>query len=126
MQITLNQDEILAALESYVRSQITVAEDQTIVFDLKAGRGEHGFSATLDIVPANVKSKPKGIGKNKAEKPATTTKPRPVAEVTSEPDDNDAGPIEVAEEPDGPEEQEEEPIAAEAVVPKVSIFGKSA
>ncbi len=56
MQITLNQDEILVALENYVRSQINIATGQEVSIDLKAGRGENGFSATLDIVPAKVKS----------------------------------------------------------------------
>lgn len=49
MQIILQEDEILEALESYVRDQITIASNQEIKIDLKAGRGENGFSATLDI-----------------------------------------------------------------------------
>ena len=52
MQITLNQDEILVAIETYVRSQINIADNQEISIDLKAGRGENGYSATLDIRPA--------------------------------------------------------------------------
>lgn len=58
MQITLNQEEIELALDAFVRSQITVSSNQKIVFDLKAGRGESGFSATLDIVPAEVQTTP--------------------------------------------------------------------
>ena len=53
MQITLNQEEILEALDTYVRSQITISENQEISIDLKAGRGENGFTATLDIRPAS-------------------------------------------------------------------------
>ena len=53
MQVILVQDEIMSALESYVRNQITVNANQKIVIDLKAGRGENGFSATLDIQPAD-------------------------------------------------------------------------
>ena len=52
MQITLNHDEILEALDAYVRTQIAIAPGQQVAIDLKAGRGENGFSATLDIVPA--------------------------------------------------------------------------
>lgn len=52
MQITLNHDEILEALDAYVRTQIAIAPGQQVTIDLKAGRGENGFSATLDIVPA--------------------------------------------------------------------------
>ena len=49
MQVILSQDEIISALEQYVRSQISIKTGQTIVIDLKAGRGENGFSANLDI-----------------------------------------------------------------------------
>jgi len=51
MQITLNQDEILVAIQSYVHTQINISDDQEISVDLKAGRGENGFTATLDIAP---------------------------------------------------------------------------
>lgn len=51
MQITLNQDEIIDAVKAYVRSQINIAPNQDIMIDLRAGRGENGFTATLDIVP---------------------------------------------------------------------------
>lgn len=54
MQITLNHEEILKALDIYVRSQINIAQDQDIIIDLKAGRGENGYSATLDIVQSKV------------------------------------------------------------------------
>ena len=69
MQITLNQDEILEALEAYVRNQINLAPNMEIEIDLKAGRGENGYSATLDIRPANLnvrnkKSEPKPTLKN--------------------------------------------------------------
>ena len=52
MQITLNQDEIETALRNYVNQQVNIREGQEITIDLKAGRGENGFSATIDIVPA--------------------------------------------------------------------------
>lgn len=51
MQITLNQDEILEALKDYAFRVINVAPGNDITIDLKAGRGENGYSATLDIVP---------------------------------------------------------------------------
>ena len=56
MQITLNHDEILEALDAYVRTQIAIAPGQQVTIDLKAGRGENGFSATLDIVPVSRKT----------------------------------------------------------------------
>lgn len=53
MQITLNQAEILSALDSYVRDRITIAPNQKIEIDMKAGRSENGFTATLEIVAMN-------------------------------------------------------------------------
>lgn len=53
MQITLNQDEIIAALTAYVGKIINIAPGNEISIDLKAGRGENGYSATVDIVPAS-------------------------------------------------------------------------
>lgn len=54
MQIILSQDEIVSAIETYVRGQITITDNQEIAIELKAGRGENGFSATLDIRPIQV------------------------------------------------------------------------
>jgi len=49
MQITLNERELLSAIEDYVRSRINIAPSQRLEIDLKAGRGDNGFSAILDI-----------------------------------------------------------------------------
>lgn len=49
MQITLNQVEILEAIEAHVRRQIAVPKHQVVNIDLRAGRSENGFTATLDI-----------------------------------------------------------------------------
>lgn len=51
MQITLNQEEILEALDGYVRERIAIAENQEVTIDMKAGRSENGFTATLNIIP---------------------------------------------------------------------------
>lgn len=51
MQITLNQDEIIEALKEYAFRVVNVAPGNDITIDLKAGRGENGYSATLDIIP---------------------------------------------------------------------------
>ena len=58
MQITLNQDEILEALKDYAFRVINVAPGNDITIDLKAGRGENGYTATLDIVPKRSTSIP--------------------------------------------------------------------
>lgn len=86
MQITLNQDEIVEAIEAYVRRQITISPSQDIAIDLRAGRGENGFTATLDI---RNRSHLKGVPTNfPAEGYGETLEPAPVfvAAVTSEPD----------------------------------------
>jgi len=49
MQITLNQEEINAALEVYVKSQINIAENQEFSIDFNAGRSPNGPTATIDI-----------------------------------------------------------------------------
>lgn len=49
MQITLNQDEIEQSIQDFVRSQISIADDQEVIIDLKSTRGETGMTAILDI-----------------------------------------------------------------------------
>lgn len=50
MQITLNQTEILEAIKDYVRKQVKVAENQKdFDIELKATRGDSGYTATLEI-----------------------------------------------------------------------------
>lgn len=56
MQITLNEEEIKDAIVAYVRQQIAITDTQRIEVDLKAGRGDNGYSATLDIRPAQAPS----------------------------------------------------------------------
>ena len=89
MQITLNQTEIETALRRYVNDQVNVREGHEITIDLKAGRGENGFSATIDIVPA-------GSGTPvEAPEPAPPTKPVTISKVR--------GTTTSAPVPDGPE-----------------------
>lgn len=80
MQITLNQAEILTALEAYVRSQVNIAENHKAVIELKAGRVD-GYTATLDIVPDGsvLPVKPIQIYRE------IPTEPAPVAPVTVAP-----------------------------------------
>ncbi len=49
MQITLNQEEIEMAISNYVRGQINIVDSAQIAIELRAGRGENGFTASLDI-----------------------------------------------------------------------------
>lgn len=55
MQITIVQTEIEQAIENYVKSMISVNDDQKISIDLKATRGDTGMQAFIDIVPRTKK-----------------------------------------------------------------------
>lgn len=109
MQIHLNQDEIHAAVEQYVRGQINLADNQAISIDFTAGRGANGLSATLDIRP---------VAAAPSKKPAlrsveTVAEPEPeVEEPAAEPE---------AEAP----EPEPSSDADEGEAPRKSIFSKS-
>lgn len=70
MQITLNEEEIKDAIVAYVRQQIAITDTQRIEVDLKAGRGDNGYSATLDIRPAQAPS----TAGTKSTKVVTTTR----------------------------------------------------
>jgi len=80
MQITLNQAEIMSALDAFVRKQITISDDQKIDIDMKAGRGENGYSAELSISAQDITSPSKPA---KVTREVTPSKPEEV-EVTEE------------------------------------------
>lgn len=85
MQIIIDQNEITEAIETFVRQQITIADDQEVSVDLKAGRGDNGFSATIEIRQA-AKAKHKPVQRRAATQPALATPaaPTPVAEEATE------------------------------------------
>lgn len=56
MQITLNEEEIKDAIVGYVSTQIKIEANQRIDVELKAGRGDSGHTATLDIRAATINS----------------------------------------------------------------------
>ena len=58
MKIELDENEIKSALESYVLGKINVGAGNTIEVDFKAGRGDNGPTATLNIVPATADEAP--------------------------------------------------------------------
>lgn len=109
MQITLNQEEIELALDNFVRSRISVSDGQDIVFDLKAGRGDNGFTATLEIVPSattkpepvTLRSKPRAVETAKVEEPKA---PEAEPETVEEPETEavDESPEETVEEAPAP------------------------
>ena len=75
MQITLNQDEIEDAIRAYVHQQLVIQDNQEVTIDLKAGRGDNGFTATLDIRASTAPAK---------KKPATRSAPSKVETKSSQ------------------------------------------
>lgn len=115
MQITLNETEIFQALEDYVRSQISINDSQRVEIDLKAGRGENGFSATLDISAADSAPAPKQEPAPKAAKPPKEKAPKPAPVFEQEDKEADASEEDTGDE--APTEKAEAPA-------KKSIFSK--
>lgn len=146
MQITLNHSEILAALDNYVRERIAIAPSQQVVIEMKAGRSDNGFSATLDIVertdqsadaavekaPTRINIVQQAPAQPEAVEPApakksvfSAAKSAPVEAPTE-----DTGPVEIAEdEVDLSGDEGDEAVApeppAEAAPVKKSIFSKA-
>lgn len=52
MQITLNQDEIIDVIKGFIRSQFNIDQGRNITAELRATRGDTGFTATLDVPSA--------------------------------------------------------------------------
>ncbi len=75
MQITISETEIKTAILGYVSSQgLTIHNNAEV--DLKAGRGEHGMTATIDIGDSpkdtentSINDEPKKESTKKAAKP---------------------------------------------------------
>lgn len=64
LQIIIDQNEIEQAIKDRVGNMISIREGQEITIDLKAGRGENGFSATIEIgTPSEKASEPAEVAK---------------------------------------------------------------
>lgn len=87
MQIILNQDEIEAAIDAYVRTQININDDMEIGIDLKAGRGDVGFSATLDIRQAQPKTAAKKTTRTRVTSEAPITNGDMTRAISATPED---------------------------------------
>lgn len=55
MQISLNQTEIEQAIKEFVRKQVTISDTQKLDIELRAGRGDNGYTATLEVTPIDSK-----------------------------------------------------------------------
>ena len=71
MQITLIQSEIETAIKDYVHSIMHIKEGMEIDIELRAGRGENGYTANIDIVKQGAKpvAKPMLLSSRRAEEP---------------------------------------------------------
>jgi hypothetical protein len=80
MQITITQAEIETAIQNYTLGLIAVREDMRIDIDLRATRGEDGYTAVIDITPNDTPPGGEPI-------PETTpvTKPKAKAKETAAP-----------------------------------------
>lgn len=103
MQITLNHEEIVAALEAHARKLINIAPGNTLQIELKAGRGENGYSATLDIVPDTVVSIQTAQPTPRVAQRVEETKPAVVQEVAQKVVDE---PVGVEAEPELPDDDD--------------------
>lgn len=130
MQITLNETEIMAALETYVRSRISINDDQSLEIDMKAGRGENGPTATIDIVPANAEPAP--VAEEKPQRQPKAKK-APVEEKADDETAADGADTDNSEAPAAehkiktiPDEPQDGPEEAGPKSTKKSLFSKAA
>lgn len=49
LEITIDQTEIETAIKNHIGTLLTINDGQEVTIDLKAGRGENGFSASVKI-----------------------------------------------------------------------------
>lgn len=76
MQIIIVQAEIEAAIRAHIEQQVSIKEGMEITIDLRSTRGDAGFTANIDIVPA-------APGKVKAVAQAPAPVPTPPAAVAT-------------------------------------------
>lgn len=74
MQITLDENEIKLALVAYATSIVQLKDGQEIEIDMKAGRGDNGYSATLNITTKVPAAPVKNV---RATKPAVVESAKP-------------------------------------------------
>lgn len=135
MRITIEQSEIEEAIQNFVAGQMTIADNMEMKIDLKATRGETGYTADIII---SEKQDTLEIGKKvRAAKktPTPRAKPAPKAEEPAEEAVQEATESEEAapapetnqDENDAPVEAEqapvEEPVEEAPAAPTNSIFG---
>lgn len=75
MKITLDEADIKTAVETYIRTQINIPPTAELVIEYKAGRGENGLSANVDIIndrkPSTPISSARSIAYSSSEEPSS-------------------------------------------------------
>lgn len=82
MKIQLCQQEIEEALQTYLKSLVSIKEDKQFHIEFVAGRGANGLSAEVNIVNATEEESTEVVTQSDAPFPVTTEKKEP--EVTTE------------------------------------------
>jgi len=137
MQIILEENEIMEALNAYCAKNIIIPEGKKINVDFTVGRGGNGTRATIDFVdddkPKATAPIPKKIPEFDVQKPEKVTKEpeeqvneniedaakEPAPKIITEPNTNPEE--EPTQEPDIPD-KDEETNTAEAPPTKDSLF----
>jgi hypothetical protein len=103
MLVTINQDEIAEAVQTFVQSRGISIEGQDVKVTFTAGRGTNGMAASIEITP-------KVVGAKKPSRKKTSTKTKEVKSVLQE----EAPEVAVQEEP---EVEAESILETEGILP---------
>jgi hypothetical protein len=120
MQITIIETEIKTAIRNHILGLISVREDMKIDIDLRATRGQEGFTAIVDILPEDPSGNKTQLTEAAKAASASTT----VTKAEAASSGLKAPAIKSNQDTD-----EDEPAAndtAEATKPQVISFGKKA
>ena len=120
MKIYLDENEIITALQTFAESQINIAPNHKIDVEMKAGRGDNGYSATLTIVP-NLGAKPAKVTRSVAPEPeAVEEVATPEPEVVDEDPPTKVSKLKLGKKVVTEPEEEEAPVAPASK----SVFSK--
>lgn len=100
LEITIDQTEIETAIKNHIGTLLTINDGQEVSIDLKAGRGENGFSASVKIggnatgTSATEAAAPQAAGPTvsgpfKRNVKATPAQPQEAAQTTAQADEGD-------------------------------------
>ena len=124
MQIILSETEITTAVESHIKSRISLKEDETFSIEFIPGKNAEGHRIAVNITSSEIKEESEKPVTSKVAKRAYTRHVNPVIEqvdIVIEP----SAPVIEKSEPDEPNqvtENVEEEIAPPVETPKPTLF----